>query len=153
MFAHIASFAGIINCSLISIKVKNKLILHFSCCSYLPLSSSYHFTNFILPAMMVKLKPGCGHPWIYYVSLAYVAMLQGEALENGSPQFLSFVFGHTSALKPVEQLCVGEVLKSHLQQHTAFVHRSMLSHAVILILFSSFFLLVLLQWISEGQQF
>lgn len=157
MFAHIASFTAILNCSLISTKsatlAKNKFILHFSYCSYLPLSSSYQFTNFILPTRMVKLKPRCGHPWIPDVSLAYVAMLQGEALENGSAKFLNFVLGHKCPLKSVEQLCMGELLKIQLQQRTAFV---CLIYVVWhchphLIFFIT--LLALLQWISEGQQF
>lgn len=91
MFGHIASFAAILNCSLISTKsamlAKNKLILHFSYCSYLPLGSSYQFTNFILPTKMVKLKWERGHPWIHDLSLAYMAMVQREALENWSAKF------------------------------------------------------------------
>ena len=128
MFALIASFAAILNCSLISTKwatlAKNKLILRFSYSSYLPLSSSYQFTNFILPTRMVKLKPGCGHLtiWVLHTWQRSMGKLQGEALENWSAKFLNFVLGHKCELKSVEQLCMGELLKIQLQQCTAFVH-------------------------------
>lgn len=157
MFALIASFAAILNCSLISTKsatlAKSKLILRFSYCSYLPLSSLYQFTNLILPTRMVKLNPGFGHPWIHDLSLAYMVILQGEALENWSAKFLNFVLGHKCALKSVEQLCMGELLKTQLQQCTAFLHLIyVVSHCCPHLIFF-IMLLVLLQQISEGQQF